>query len=179
MADHIPQPMSPMTVVLRALVAFAWLFSPVMAPAQTLPKHGENGFAYPSAYSATLAHCVIIKRVETGDVAACERVVESMCMLQTGGHPARISDVALCLLEEQFAWGDILQATAPDRIGVASGRTQIDTQDYIEILAVRFPQAREKCHALAETQQEAAMRCQITAFINDVRWHYDLYDNGG
>jgi hypothetical protein len=143
--------------------------------AQDLPLDEPNWPEYSTAYSRPLFECVIDRRGEGADISLCAGLVEELCVSDTISSLPR----AVCILEEQFAWTDLLRATLPEVIGVADGKTQISAEDYTAELNKRFVELREICFSFARDQIEEANRCQVGAAIKDVAWHFDLYDLGG
>ena len=142
--------------------------------AQDLPLHGTNGFEFSSLYSEPLFECVNGLRVEGAEISTCVGLVEDLCLSDSVSTTHNLG----CLLEEQFAWTDLLRATIPDLIGVAEGKTMISSEDYAAELSERFPRLREKCFSYSSDRIEEANRCQVDAAFQDVKWHFDLYDNG-
>jgi hypothetical protein len=133
-----------------------------------------NDLGFSTAYSKPLFECVVDQRGEGAEISLCAGLVEELCI----NDPASSLPRAICVLEEQFAWTDLLSATVPDFIGVADGKTKITPEDYSAELNERFARLRENCFSFARDQIEEANRCQVEAAIKDVAWHFDLYDNG-
>ncbi len=163
---------------MKAFLFLCLLLWSTTAMSQSLPQNGDHGFEYSSAYAEPLGKCVLSERVAGKDISTCRGLVERLCADRVLSGSTTKQPLSNCLLEEQFAWNDLLRATTPDLIGVVDGKTIPTAEAYISELQERFPRLREKCLSFSKTQLDEANRCQIEATIQDVIWHFELYDNG-